>query len=192
MTEGTSDAENDHEWKSDKQKTIHKEGVRVLQAQKSDIDDLDDKALRTVRIIAVILAIGASVVELGEVNPNRNTVLFSIGLFLFSSIFGIIVYSESYEVVGPKASYLKDLEEGNLEKPWRDDYIHQFPGWVDENQTTVEINTYLLNICQFFFIIALTTGILSFAGLGIDVIFLLMILLAGLVAIILKIVAVYV
>jgi hypothetical protein len=192
MSEETSESTDDDVWESDRHKIIHKEGVRVLQAQKTDIDDLDDKALRTVRIIAVLLAVGASVIEIGQVDPNETTILFSIGLFLLSSIFGIIVYSESYEVVGPKASYLEDLETNSLSKPWREDYIHQFPGWVSENQTTVEINTYFLNICQFFFMLALATGILSLTGLETGPIFLLILGLAATILIIIKLVAVYV
>lgn len=158
--------DDEENWEPNRKETIHQEGIRVLEAQKSDIDDLDDKSLRTVRIIAILLAVGATVAELGEIDPNINALLTSLGFLVFSAIFGVIVYSESYEVVGPKASYFRDLENDSFEEPWHDDFIHQIPGYIQENQRTVEINTQFLNLCQITFVLGFSVGILALIGVS--------------------------
>lgn len=81
-----------------------------MQGQKADIDDMDDKALRTVRLNAAILAIGATGIEvsgIGEVNSILAG--FSIVSLVSSAIFGVIVYNESNILVGPKASFLNTM-----------------------------------------------------------------------------------
>lgn len=158
--------ENDSDWSLDRKETIYKEGKRVLEAQKADIDDLDDKSLRTIRIIAILFAVGATVAEIGEIDPNIDALLVSLGFLVFSAIFGVIVYNESYEVVGPKASYFERLEKGDFEEFWRDDYIHQIPGYISENQKTVEINTYFFTVCQITFVIGFSIGVLALIGIS--------------------------
>ena len=67
------------DWTSQRKQTIYEESKRVMQGQKADIDDMDDKALRTVRLNAAILAIGATGIEIsgiGEVKFNKYGDLF--------------------------------------------------------------------------------------------------------------------
>jgi exosome complex RNA-binding protein Rrp42 (RNase PH superfamily) len=47
-------------WRNNRERITYEEGRHVLEAQKSDIDDIDDKALRTVRITALLLGVGAT------------------------------------------------------------------------------------------------------------------------------------
>lgn len=166
MSNGSSNNDDSLDWDSNRKKVIHQEGIRVLQAQKSDIDDLDDKSLRTVRIIAILLAVGATVVEIGEVRPNMDGLLVSLLFLLISAIFGVIVYNESYEVVGPKSSYFRKLENDDFDEPWQDDFIHQIPHWIKENQKTVEINTHFFTLCQVLFLIGFSVGILALIGIN--------------------------
>lgn len=161
-----ADNDSEDDWSLDRKEAIYNEGKRVLEAQKSDIDDLDDKSLRTVRIIAILFAVGATVAEVGEIDPNIDALLFSLGFLVFSSIFGVIVYNESYEVVGPKAEYFEKLEENEFDSYWRDDYVHQIPGYIRENQKTVEINTYFFTVCQVTFVVGFSIGILALIGIS--------------------------
>ena len=96
------------EWSSLRERTIYEESKDVMEAQKRDIDDLDDKALRTVRITAILLAVGATGIEVIGIDViNEDVALFSLASFLISLVFGVLTYNESDEVIGPTADYIK-------------------------------------------------------------------------------------
>jgi hypothetical protein len=129
MTDG-----EEPEWRNNRERITYEEGRHVLEAQKSDIDDIDDEALRTVRITAVLLGVGATGVRvIGTSSVNKIVAAMSLFSFLLSLIFGVIVYNESNEVIGPKASYLGRLRRNEMSAPWGDDLLVQFEG-VDKQQ----------------------------------------------------------
>ncbi|WP_420182123.1 hypothetical protein ACNO8S_14040 [Haloarcula sp. KBTZ06] len=158
---------DDIEWRNNRERITYEEGRSVLEAQKSDIDDIDDKALRTVRITAILLGVGATGTRVIKVsNINKSIATVSLISFLLSLIFGVIVYNESNEVIGPKSSYLARLRQNNMSAPWEQDLLVQFEGWIDDNQTIVEFNGYLLIACQLFFILGVAFGTSSLLALG--------------------------
>jgi hypothetical protein len=162
-----SDENTSSSWSNLRQKTVYEECKQVLDAQKSDIDDLDDKALRTVRITAILLAGGATGIEIiGVGNVNDGIAAVSVFSFLISLVFGVIVYNESDELIGPKASYLTKMRENSMKKSWDDDFLYQLENWVDSNQEIVEFNGYLLMVCQFFFILGVGTGVSALLGMS--------------------------
>ena len=146
--------------------TTYEESKRVMQGQKSDIDDMDDKALRTVRLTAAILAVGATGVEIISVE-NINSLLagFSLLFLVSSAVFGLIVYNESNILVGPKASFLKKMRTDETDNDWETDLLKQMGNWISTNQEKVELNGALLNICQSFFILGVVTGIPAILGI---------------------------
>lgn len=155
------------EWSSLRERTIYEESKDVMEAQKRDIDDLDDKALRTVRITAILLAVGATGIEVIGIDViNEDVALFSLASFLISLVFGVLTYNESDEVIGPTADYIKKMRNESMKKAWDDDFLYQLQEWVDDNQTTVEFNGYLLVVCQMFFILGVGTGVAALLGLA--------------------------
>lgn len=154
------------EWSTLREKTVYEESKQVMEAQKSDIDDLDDKALRTVRITAILLTFGATGAGVIGVESVNNTVAaISIASFLLSLVFGVIVYNESDELVGPTAAYLKKMRTNEMEKSWDEDFLYQLEYWIDDNQAIVEFNGYLLIVCQIFFIFGVGTGVPALLGM---------------------------
>ena len=138
----------------------------MMKAQKSDIDDLDDKALRTVRISAVLVAVGGTGMEvIGLDRINTDLAVVSIGSFMLTLVFGVMVYNESDELVGPKSEYLRKMRENSMAAEWDADFLYQMEHWIGQNQSIVEFNGYLLIICQIFFIFAVATGVSSLLGL---------------------------
>jgi len=151
MTDTADDAGDD--WESNRERITYEEGRHVLEAQKSDIDDIDDKALRTVRITAVLLGVGATGARvIGVSNINKSAAAISLVSFLLSLLFGVMVYNESDEVIGPTSDYLGKMREEDMYARWEDDLLVQFQGWIEDNQETVEFNGYLLIACEVFFI----------------------------------------
>ena len=155
----------DDEWTSDRMQTTYEESKRVMQGQKADIDDMDDKALRTVRLNAAILAIGATGIEvsgIGEVNSILAG--FSIVSLVSSAIFGVIVYNESNILVGPKASFLNTMRNQKCDEEWEKELLEEMERWITNNQTRVELNGSLLSICQAFLVSGVLTGVPAILG----------------------------
>jgi urea transporter len=152
-------------WTSQRKQTTYEESKRVMQGQKADIDDMDDKALRTVRLNAAILAIGATGLEISGLNEvNFLLAGFSIVFFVSSAIFGVIVYNESNILVGPKASFLKRMRTQTPDDEWEAKLLAEMEGWITNNQTRVELNGALLTVCQIFLVLGVLTGVPGMLG----------------------------
>lgn len=153
------------DWTSQRKQTIYEESKRVMQGQKADIDDMDDKALRTVRLNAAILAIGATGLEISGIE-KVNFLLggLSIAFLVSSAIFGVIVYNESNILVGPKASFLGKMRTQKSDDEWEKELIEEMEKWITDNQIRVELNGELLTICQLFLILGVLTGVPAILG----------------------------
>lgn len=161
-----SPSEDPKTWSTLRERTVFEESKRVMEAQKADIDDLDDKALRTVRISAVLVTVGATGIEIiGLEGINVDLAIVSTVSFILTLVFGVIVYNESDELVGPKSEYLRKMRENSMTEDWDEDFLYQMEHWIDENQSIVEFNGYLLIICQTFFVFAVAAGVSSLLGL---------------------------
>ena len=157
------------EWTSQRNQTTYEESKRVMQGQKADIDDMDDKALRTVRLIAAILAIGTTGIEASGIE-NVNVLLagFSAVFLVLSTVFGAIVYNESNILVGPKASFLNEMRTEKFDDGWEEKLLKEMEGWIKDNQTRVELNGALLSICQAFLVLGVLTGVPAILGASLE------------------------
>lgn len=157
------------EWSSLRNEVTYEESKRVMEGQKSDVDDMDDKALRTVRLTAGILAIGVTGIEVvGPGDVNRLLAGFSIVFFASSAISGLVVYNESNILVGPKASFLNEMRTGDSGDDWEDELLGEMETWITDNQERVELNGALLSVCQLFFVLGVVAGVPAVAGASIE------------------------
>lgn len=155
----TSGYDSVTEWSSKKREITYEQGKNVLQAQKDDINQIDDKALRTVRITAVIIGVGATALQVTDsISINETTGRVGIFFLFISLSLGFITYNESSEIVGPTAKYLDDVNNNRLDKPWEEDLLHQYPGWISRNQEKVERNALIFSLCQSFLVLGLVFG----------------------------------
>lgn len=162
-----SDGDGTSEWPSNRERVTYEEGRRVLEAQQSDIDDVDDKALRTVRIAALLLGVGATGARvIGVSNVNGLAAALSLSSFFVSLLFGVLVYNESDEVAGPTAEYLGRMRRDDAHARWELDLLVQFEGWIDSNREVVAFNSYLLAACQTFFVLGVGFGVASLLSLN--------------------------
>jgi hypothetical protein len=146
-------------WDSNREEITYEQGQEVLRAQKEDIDDIDDKALRTVRVTALLLGVGATGVRVISISDiNNYLAVASLSTFLLSLFFGVVVYDESNEVIGPTSNYLGRMSRYEVDEPWEKDLFHQLEGWIEDNQEIVEKNAYLLRACEIFFVTGLALG----------------------------------
>jgi urea transporter len=153
------------DWTSQRKQTKYEESKRVMQGQKADTDDMDDKALRTVRLNAAILAIGATGLEISGIGEiNFLLAGFSIVFLVSSAIFGVIVYNESNILVGPKSSFLGKMRTQTSDDGWEKELLEEMERWITDNQTRVELNGALLTICQSFLVLGVLTGVPAILG----------------------------
>lgn len=176
MTGGNAAGESDADdrstsqplsWSSKNYEITYEQGKRVLAAQKEDINQIDDKALRTVRITALVIGVGATGLQaISDVTVNKLTASIA-GLLLFLSLsFGVMTYNESSEIVGPTAEYLERMRDGHDETDWETDLLVQFPGWISRNQEKVERNALLFNFCQLSLVSGVGFGAASLLQVG--------------------------
>lgn len=154
-------------WSSKNHEVVYEQGNDVLNAQKEDINEIDDKALRTVRITALVIGVGATGLQaITDIQVNEQTAMLGGFLLFLSLTFGVITYTESSEIVGPTAQYLDNMRGGRNGTDWEVDYLVQIPGWISRNQEKVERNALLFSFCQFLLITGVGFGAASLLQVG--------------------------
>ncbi|WP_323173633.1 hypothetical protein [Natrialba sp. PRR66] len=136
---------------------ICSESRDVIDHQIDDLDDIDDKALRTVRITMVVfgLLVAAAQIEGSDPIFNRITVLGG-GLLLLSIIAGAGTYSASDLHLGPGPNYLIDVvSKANTEKKERVEALGSYAYWMYENERIVRRNGTYLIITQLLLVLGL-------------------------------------
>lgn len=135
----------------------------VLDHQIATLNDLDDKAMRTVRTDVVLLGILASAA--GIAGPERLSDLglvvqaFSAaaGACLFlSAIAGTGVYVMSDLTYGIGASYRDELRhEGYTEREWLEVLLDDYDSWTGSMRKITDNNAFYLTVTQGLLAIAL-------------------------------------
>lgn len=143
-------------WREKRLEIIYDQTTKVIEYQYQDLSDIDDKAMRTVRIELIAFGILISGFQLAQ--PQLNTTyLFLGGMFLLLSLcFGILTYSESDVYYGPNKKYLKQLISNNFEdKSWDIDLLETQTEWIEQNYKDIKWNGILLFISQILLVISI-------------------------------------
>ncbi|ELY92050.1 hypothetical protein [Natrinema altunense] len=130
------------------------ESRNVIDHQIDDLNDIDDKALRTVRITMVVVGFLVAAAQVENADPIFNRITTLGGLFLLLSITtGVLTYSASNLDLGPGPDYLIDvLSESNSEKEERIEATRSYAYWMYKNETVLQKNGWYLIITQFLLI----------------------------------------
>jgi len=137
----------------------HEEARTVLDHQISILNDIDNKATRTVRITAVILGILVSAPSVIE-NPNTYVNPFTkwgvIGLVLSISL-GMFTYSSSSPDLGPNSNDInRMLDEKYREDEWLVILLNSYEDWIDRTQQVNQFNGVFLVLTQLSLVTSLT------------------------------------
>lgn len=123
------------------------ESRSVLDHRINLLNDLDDKAIRTVRLSIVILALIISVAQIGEGSAlqsahllTQTSIVFSGGLLVLAIFIGLGVYSHSNPILGVAAEHREEvISVGYTEREWLEYLLGEYDEW---NESLVEaINT---------------------------------------------------
>lgn len=138
-------------------RTTRAEAQDVLARQLETLDDVDDKAMRTVRITLVVLSIlvSATAFRVSRQFVNAFTVLGMASLVL-AVLIGLWTYGSSSLEIGTSREYVAEvLEAPYSEKEWLAVLLAGYHEWIEDVSRLNATNARLLTLVQ------------GFAGLGI-------------------------
>jgi hypothetical protein len=139
----------------------HEEARTVLDHQIQILDDIDDKATRTVRITALLLGVVVSSTSL-VADPyqfiNQGTTWGALSLAL-SIVLGTVTYSVSSPDLGPGPRDIERVRESNYrEDEWLMVMLASYEDWIDQTEWISRFNGAFLALAQ----LSLGVGLLLF------------------------------
>lgn len=144
-------------WPTGRESLTYQEARNVLDAQRETLADIDDKALRTVRLTAVLLGLFVAAGRLAGpdlFDPGLSAV--GIVLLFASIVSGIATYSESDIFLGPNRQYVEQLTTDSfVGTEWHSDYLMTAAFWIGENADDIRWNGQLLTLTQGLLVIGL-------------------------------------
>lgn len=135
------------EWSNRRYQTAYEEGRAVVNAQNETLADIDDKAMRTTRLNAILIGLLIAAVEYAPNQFHHISLSLAFGALVLSTIFGAVTYNESNLFVGPRGKYIERLANGETDvEPWDEDLAKLFSGLISENHSEIRRNSRLLDV----------------------------------------------
>lgn len=141
------------------------EARAVIESQRDVISDIDDKAIRTVRLNALVVGIVVGTAQLVGASMFHLSILTGGTVCLFLSLgAGLITYSESDLYLGPNRAYIDRISANEFDDgDWEADLLARMGDWIDTNHRDIEWNGRLLFLTQMLLFLGIT-------GVGLSVI----------------------
>lgn len=126
------------------------EARTTLNHQLSALDDIDDRAMRTVRIALVVVGLLISATTLDGVRRFVNAVTVSGAVALVVCILtGLSTYSATDPEAGTDPDYLVEtLDAPFSEKEWLSTLVAGYAEWIEDARALNETNAQLLVLAQ--------------------------------------------
>jgi len=146
------------DWPDKRREVAYDEARAVIDAQNTTMADIDDKAMRTVRLNAVLLGLLVTGLQFAPDVFHDTLLAGAFVLLILSTVFGVVTYNESNLYVGPRGEYIEDLAGDEFPNPpWEEDLLETMAGMVAENYDDVRRNSHWLTATQ----VALVLGIIA-------------------------------
>ena len=145
-------------WPTGREEITFREARSVLDAQQQILADIDNKAMRTVRLTALLIGAVLTTWNVLGGSTFQTDLLLSGGTALFTSIIiGVATCSQSRNLIlGPGGKYVEQLVRNSFYgRSWNEDYLLTAAVWIDENHSVIERNSLLLSICQGLLVLGL-------------------------------------
>jgi hypothetical protein len=153
---------SDDSWTSERRETVHEEARAVIDAQNNTMSDIDNKAIWTVRITAILIGLLVTGFKFAPDAFQQSWLEYAIGSFAIAGFLGILTYNESNLFVGPKGEYVEELARGTYEEEdWDEDLLITFAGMISENYDDIKWNARLLSSSLLFLSIGILLILMS-------------------------------
>lgn len=152
------------DWPDKRREIAYTEARAVIEAQNTTMGDIDDKAMRTVRLNAVLLGLLVTGVQFAPALFTTVALQVAFVFLIVSTVCGIITYNESDLYVGPGGDYLETLgAETFAEQPWYEDLITALGGMVAENHSEIRRNEKWLTAMQVTLVVGIGSAVAAVA-----------------------------
>lgn len=146
-------------WSDERREIAYDEARAVIEAQNATMTDVDDKAMRTVRVNAVLLGLLVTGLQFAPGVFHTAALQAAFALLIGSTVCGVVTYHESGLYVGPRGEYVELLGSDDFAESWEDHLLGTMAGMIAENYEKLESNTTWLTATQS----ALVLGIVAAA-----------------------------
>lgn len=151
-------------WRDARLEITYGEARSVIESQNQTMADIDDKAIQTVRINAILIGLLLTAANVAGQSVFHPT-LFGSGIALLagSILLGLVTFNESDLFVGPRGPYLVALTHGETTDSWDIDLLESLAGMVSRNDDEIDRTSKLLTITQAMLIGGIIAAILAVA-----------------------------
>lgn len=137
------------DWPDKRREITYTEARAVIDAQNSTMTDIDNKAMRTVRLNAILLGLLVTGIQFASGTFHDATLKTAFGFLIGSTVFGVITYNESNLYVGPQGKYIEELARDDFSNsPWEQDLLKTMAGMIAENYDDIRRNSHWLTAAQ--------------------------------------------
>lgn len=138
------------------------EARETLDQQLTVLREIDDKAMRTVRINVLLLGVGATAAAVAPEEVPQSVWVYAGGVsLLVSMLSATATYTVSNPEVGVGPEYLEDVRtEAYSEAGWQETVIAGYQEWVGDLAAEIEQNAALLEVSLY----ALALGLVCFGA----------------------------
>lgn len=151
-------------WPDKRREIAYAEARSVIDAQNATMTDIDDKAMRTVRLNAVLLGLLVTGIQFAPEMFDGTVLQASFVLLVGSTVCGVITYNESNLYVGPRGEYIEDLAASDFSNsPWEEDLLQTMAGMIAENYDDIRRNSRLLTATQASLVLGIGSAVVAAA-----------------------------
>lgn len=152
-------------WSDMRLEVGYSEARTVIDSQRDVLSDIDEKAIRTVRLNALIMGVVVGAAQLAGATIFHFPILTGGTICLFLSLgAGLITCSESDLYLGANRAYIERLIANEFDDAsWETDLLIRMGDWMEANQRVIQWNGRLLFVTQ-------TLLLLGITGIGLAVV----------------------
>jgi hypothetical protein len=143
-------------WSKPQHAIAYREARAVLNAQQQRNVNLDDKALRTTRLVTVVVGALITAVEAFGLAIAGPVGYVGIGLLVVAFVASLAAYTVEGPSLGPNTAELRELVRTNDEE-WQEQFLLQLSASIDENAARLDRSSILLLASD----VALTIGVIA-------------------------------
>lgn len=145
-------------WSDMRLEVGYSEARTVIDSQRDVLSDIDEKAIRTVRLNALIMGVVVGAAQLAGATIFHFPILTGGTICLFLSLgAGLITYSESDLYLGANRAYIERLIANEFDDAsWETDLLIRMGDWMEANQRVIQWNGRLLFVTQTLLFLGIT------------------------------------
>lgn len=152
------------DWPEDHHGVAYAEARAVIEAQNATMIDIDDKAMRTVRLNAVLLGLLVTGLQFSPGMFQETTLTGAFLLLIGSTICGVVTYNESDLYVGPGGDYIAAMAtNGDDSAVWAVNTLRALSAMIEENRRALQRNAMWLTVTQGVLVLGVVSAVLAVA-----------------------------